>query len=533
MTKDITFNPITLQRLQQGVNTIANAVKTTLGPKGRNVVIQNPYGTPHITKDGVTVAKQINLKDPIEDLAAEIMKQAASKTVSTCGDGTTTSIVLAQAIFNEGFKYIQMGMISPIDLKKGLEKELHRVLEYITTKASKIDDPAQLEQIATVSANNDNEIGKLIAEAFLSVGEEGIVMTEDSRSTSTYVEVTKGAKFERGFISPYFINKPEKMKCELEDCLILFYDKKIRAASDIVPVVSIAAKERKPLLIIAEEVEAQALSMLLVNKMQGNLQLCAVKAPNFGDTRTKILEDLAILTNGVVITESTGKTLAQVTLSDLGKAEKVVISRTDTTIVNHSSNEEAIKKRINEIKAEIEVSESSDYDQLKGKQRIAMLAGKVAMLHIGASTEIELKEKKDRVDDAVQATSAALKAGVVPGGGTVYYNASNALGKVSIAKSVMDIALQSPLKTICENAGVSPEVIMNQITDDLGYNAHTDSMENLYKGGIIDPALVLMAALENAVSVAVMLLLTSTAITIVPEDSSNQESHDMGGMYDI
>ncbi len=448
-------------------------------------------------------------------------------------DGTTTATVLAQALFNEGYKYIQLGMISPIELKKGLEKELNRVLDYIKSKASRIESEDQLQQIATISANNDSEIGTLIAEAFIAVGEEGIVMAEESKSTSTFVEITQGAKFDRGFISPYFINNPQKMKCELENCYILFYDKKIRAASDIVPILSLVVDsgKRKPLLVIAEEIEAQALSILLLNKMNAGLQLCAVKAPGFGERRTKILEDLAILTGGKVITENTGKTLSQVTLSDLGQAEKVIVSRGDTVIVNHKANKDAVRNRIEEIKAEMEASES-DYDSLKSKERIAMLAGKVAMLYIGASTEIELKEKKDRVDDAVQATSAALKEGIVPGGGTTYYNACSSIGAESIARQVMNKALESPIRTICENAGVSPEVIMNQITDNIGYNAHTDSMENLTLNGVIDPALVLKAALENATSVASMLLLTSTAITIVPEDSPS-EAPEVPGIYDI
>ena len=539
MNKEITFNPEALEKLKQGVNTLANAVKVTLGPKGRNVVIQPPYGNPHITKDGVTVAKQVDLKDPVENLAAQILKQAATKTVATCGDGTTTATVLAQAIFNEGYKYIQMGMINPIDLKKGLEKELTKVIEYINTKAQKIDSPEQLEQIATISANNDNEIGKLIAEAFIAVGEEGIVMAEESKSTNTSVEITKGAKFDRGFISPYFINNPTKMSCELDNPLILLYDKKIRAVQEIAPVLNIIAGQAKnrPLLVIAEEVEAQALGVLLVNKMRAGFQLCAVKAPGFGERRTKILEDLAVLTGGTVITENTGKTLNQVQLSDLGQADKIVVTKTDTLIVCDNVDKNKVQKRIDEIKAEIEHTES-DYDALKGKERIAMLAGKVAVLRIGAATEIELKEKKDRIDDAVQATQAALKLGVVPGGGSIFFDLSNILSnsltkEVTLATQVMNKALQAPFRTICENAGVNADVIAEKLYEGVGYDANNGNVENLSKIGIIDPALVLISAIESAVSVASMLLLTSTAITILPEEGPAMAPEMPEGMYDI
>lgn len=532
----MTFNPETLEKLKKGVDTIANAVKSTLGPRGRNVIIQNMYGSPQITKDGVTVAKQINLKDSIENLAAEVMKQAATRTVAQCGDGTSTAIVLAQAIFNEGYKYIQMGMISPIELRRGLEKELERVTSFINSKSEKISSPNQLEQIATISANNDEELGKLIAEAFIAAGEEGIVLAEDSKSTHTHVEVTQGAKFDRGYVAPAFISNFQKLTCELENPLILFYDKKLRAAQDIVPIVTMAAEARKPLLIIADEIESQALSILVINKLRAGLQLCAVRTPGFGERRGKMLEDLAILTGGTVISDKTGKTLSQVKLSDLGNAEKVIVGKADTTIIS-TANTEAVKKRIENIKSEIDMSESG-WDSQKSKERIAMLAGKVAILRIGAMTEIELKEKKDRVDDAIQATQAALKSGIVPGGGLVYFNASKELGTKlyvsSIAKSVMNKALLEPIKVICENAAESPEVVMNNIGGEIGFNANNYSYEDMKLVGIIDPTLVLTSALENAVSVANMLLSTSTAITVAESlPQMSPEMPDMGGMYDM
>lgn len=534
MNKQITFNPEALEKLQKGVNKIADAVKVTLGPKGRNVVIQNAYGTPHITKDGVTVAKQIDLEDPTENLAAQIIKQAATKTVDKCGDGTTTATILAQALFNEGYKYVQMGMISPIDLKKGLEQELYKALEYINGQSKKIDSSTQLEQIATISANNDTEIGKLIAEAFIAVGEEGIVVAEESKSTLTHVEISKGAKFERGFISPYFMNDPLKLVCELENPLILLYEGKIRAAQDIAPALTLAVQTKnRPLLVIADEVESQALGVLVLNKMRAGLSICAVKSPGYGDRRIKILEDLATLTGGKVISESMGKTLSQVQLSDLGQADRVIVSKTDTTIICENVNNKDVQDRINQIKAEIEHTDS-DYDALKGKERIAMLAGKAAVLKIGAVTEIELKEKKDRVDDAVQATQAALKSGIVPGGGYVYFNASKEQSNPthSIATEVMNKALQAPFRTICENAGVNPDVVIERLSEGKGYNAHSNSIENLMESGIIDPTLVLISALENAVSVASMLLLTSTAVTILPEEAP-QGMPEMPGMYDV
>lgn len=534
MTKEINFNPETLNKIQSGVNTIANAVKVTLGPRGRTVALETGYGSPHLTKDGVTVAESIFLKDAIENIAAQIMKQAATKTVNTTGDGTTTSVVLAQALFNEGYKYVQMGMISPIELRRGLEKKLEQVLAYIASKAERIESSEQLKQIATISANNDTQIGALIAEAFVQAGENGIVLAENSKSTSTHVEVTQGAKIDRGYVSPLFMTNPLKFTAELENPLILFYDKKLRAADDVIPVLKLAARSKKPLLVIAEEIEAQALNMLLINKVQAGLQLCAIKSPGFGERREKILEDLAILTGGVVISEKTGKILTDIQLSDLGSAEKIIISKDSTTIVASNANIDAVMKRIESIKAEIELSES-DYEIQKSKERIAALIGKVAVVRIGASTEIELKEKKDRVDDAIQATQAALKAGIVPGGGLVYLNASNEDTDSTITAMVMNTALKAPIKTICENAAISSDVVLDKIGGNIGFDANKGSYEDLAKMGIIDPALVLISALENAVSVANMLLSTSVAITVAKEDSSSMPPNygEPQGMYDM
>lgn len=519
MSKNITFSDTTRRKLKSGVDKIANAVKATLGPKGRNVVIQTTYGTPHITKDGVTVAKNIELKDPIENLAAQVIKQAAQKTVLQCGDATTTAIVLAQTIYNEGYKLIQAGVASPIDIKRSIEKVLPNVLSYIQDAGIKInDDLNKIKQVASISANNDEEIGDLISEAFSLVGEEGIVHVEESKSTDTYIEQTKGAQFDRGYISPYFINNPSKYNCELINPYIFIYDKKLRTSQDVIPIMQLATKQGRPLLIIAEEVEAQALSLLIVNKVQARLPFVAVKAPAFGERRIKMLEDIAILTKGQLISESSGKTLAQVTLADLGEAEKVIITKTDTTIIKGKGTVKAIQDRIEAIKAESETTES-EYEIQKNKERIAMLSGKVAILHIGAPTEIELKEKKDRIDDAIQATQAALKLGIVPGGGITFINASKQLDTSFIGAKILYTALEAPFRVICENADVPADIALSKCSTNIGYNALTNKHEDLVKSGVIDPVLALVYALTNAASVATTLLLTEVTITDEPVEA--------------
>lgn len=534
MSKNITFSTDSRQKIKTGVDTIANVVKVTLGPKGRNVIIEDSFGNPHITKDGVTVAKAVTCKDPVEDMAVKAMQQAAAKVLSDAGDGTTTVLVLAQAIYNEGYKLIEMGIASPIEIKRSLETLLPELLKQIKDKAISINGNKELlKQVATISANNDLSIGELIADAFELVGENGVVHAEKSKGISTYLDITDGAKFDRGYVSPYFINNTAKLSCELENPFILFYDKKIRAAQDIVPIMQLAAKQTRPLLVIAEEIEAQALSLLIVNKMQANFQVAAVKAPAFGDRRNKVLEDLAILTGGTLITESAGKTLQQVTIQDLGQADKVIITKSDTTIIQRKVDQVKISKRIDQIQEESRQTES-EYEIQKNLDRIAMLAGKVAIINIGAPTEIELKEKKDRIDDALQATQAALKAGIVPGGGKIYFDLAIQYREESIANTILTKALTSPLRTICANTEVIPELIMSYLVEhnNLGFNALTGEYEDLFKAGIIDPALVLISALQNAISIATTLLLTEATITEEPVENSQMQAPMMDeGMY--
>lgn len=522
----------TRQNLKEGVDIIANAVKATLGPKGRNVVIETMYGTPHITKDGVTVAKAIDLKAPVQNLAAQIIKQAAAKTVQQAGDGTTTAIVLAQAIYNEGYKLIQTGVTTPIELKRSIDKIVPSILQTLKEMSIPITgDSVKIQQVASISANNDEEIGKLIASAFEAVGEHGVVHVEEAKMTDTYVEMTQGAKIDRGYVSPYFITNPAKLTCELDNPLILLYDKKLRAAQDIVPALTLAAKQNRPLLVVAEEIESQALSLLIVNKMRG-IQVAAVRAPAFGERRGKVLEDLAILTGAELISESKGRSLDKVSNSDFGQAAKVIISRNDTTIIKGAGKPELITKRIQDIIAETEITESG-YEVEKNKERVAMLAGKAAVLYVGAATEIELKQKKDRVDDAIQATQAALKHGIVPGGGTVFLQISSELEAYNeVGHKVLANALKAPIVCICQNAEVVPGVVIFNILENgyKGYNANTNKYGDMIEEGIIDPTLVLIVALENAVSVATMLLLTEVTITNNPK-SVIQDNPSMEDQY--
>jgi chaperonin GroEL len=526
MIKNIEFNPSSLQKLQQGVNILANTVKVTLGPLGRNVLIEGMYSSPTITKDGVTVAKSISLKDQTENMAAEVLQQAASKVVTEVGDGTTTGLVLAQALFNEGYKYIQSGLISPIEFKRQVEKAKDEVITTVKEMSTPISSKEHLQDIASISANNDTILGNLIADAFEQAGSEGIVLTQDSKSTDTFLEFTKGAKIDRGFISPHFITDKKKLTCEFENPLILFYDKKLRAAKDILPIVTIAAKANRPLLVVAEEIESQALSVLLVNKIQAQLQLCAIKAPAFGERRTALLQDLALLTGATLFTENLGKSLEQCSITDLGTADKITVTKNSTVFVVTPKDQSAINTRIEEVKAELESTPPDhSYDLQKLKERIAMLAGKVAIINVGAYTDIELKEKKFRLDDAIQATQAALKAGFVPGGGTVFAEISKTMLNDSPGFIALKNTLKAPLQTLCENGNHSFGVVYNAININKGFDSKTSEFVNLIERGVIDPTLVLITALDAAVSVATALLLTAACITIDAQDLKSNETY--------
>ncbi|MFT4526600.1 MAG: chaperonin GroEL [Granulosicoccus sp.] len=527
MAKRIVFDIEARDQIKQGVDALANAVKVTLGPKGRNVVIDRKFGAPHVTKDGVTVAKEIELKDPVQNMGAQMLKEVASKTGDLAGDGTTTATVLAQAIVTGGLKNVAAGA-NPMDLKRGIDKAVASIVSEMKGFSQSVgDDHSKIEQVATISANNDHVIGKLIAEAMEKVGKEGVITVEEAKGTETTVEVVEGMQFDRGYQSPYFVTDAEKMEAVLESPFILIHDKKVSAMKDLLPILEKAAQSGKPLMIISEEVEGEALATLVVNKIRGSLKIAAVKAPGFGDRRKAMLEDIAILTGGTVISEEMGFKLEDADLSHLGTCEKIVIDKDNTTIVNGAGAQDAIKSRVNQIKAQIE-STTSDYDKEKLQERLAKLAGGVAVLYIGAPTEVEMKEKKDRVDDALHATRAAVEEGIVPGGGVAYIRSLKALEGLDavndderVGIDLVRRAIEEPLRQIVGNAGLEGSIIVQKVKegkDDYGYNARTDKYENLMAAGVIDPTKVSRIALENAASIAGMLLTTECVLVDEPEE---------------
>lgn len=527
MAKDIKFNLEARDGLKKGVDALANAVKVTLGPKGRNVVIDRKFGSPQVTKDGVSVAKEIELKDPLQNMGAQMLKEVASKTADIAGDGTTTATVLAQAIVTAGLKNVAAGA-NPIDLKRGIDKAVKATVEQLRTLSKEIgDDNNKIQQVASISANNDPEIGTLIAEAMKKVGKDGVITVEEAKGTDTTVEIVEGMQFDRGYLSPYFVTNTDKMEADLEDALILIYDKKISSMKDLLPVLEKVVQTGKPLVIISEEVEGEALATLVVNKIRGSLKIAAVKAPGFGDRRKEMLQDIAILTGGTVISEEQGRKLEDASLADLGKAEKITITKENTTLVNGAGEKEQIEARIKQIKAQIETT-TSDYDKEKLQERLAKLAGGVAVLYIGAASEVEMKEKKDRVDDALHATRAAVEEGIVPGGGTAFIRAIDGLEKLQGVNEDEDTgiqiirrALEEPLRQIVANAGLESSIIVQKVREgknDFGYNARTEVYENLIQSGVIDPTKVSRVALENAASVASMILTTECALIDLPEE---------------
>jgi len=539
MAKEITFDIESRDALKRGVDALANAVKVTLGPKGRNVVIGKSFGGPTITKDGVTVAKEIELEDAIENMGAQMVKEVASNTNDLAGDGTTTATVLAQAIITSGLKNVAAGA-NPMDVKRGIDKAVKVLIEDIKSQAKKVGNSYdKIEQIASISANNDNVIGSLIAEAMKKVKTEGVITVEEAKGTETHVEVVEGMQFDRGYLSPYFITDADKMEANMENPFILIYDKKISAMKDLLPILEQTAKAGRPLVIIAEDVDGEALSTLVVNKIRGALKVSAVKAPGFGDRRKAMLEDIAILTNGTVVSEERGFKLESTTLEMLGSAEKITIDKDNTTLVNGAGDSNTIKARVNQIKAQIE-STSSDYDKEKLQERLAKLAGGVAVLYVGAPTEVEMKEKKDRVDDALAATRAAVEEGIVPGGGVAIVRATDKLAKLKgdnddeqTGVNIITRAAEEPLRQIVENAGLEGSVIVAKVREgknDFGFNAKTEVYENLYKAGVIDPAKVVRVALENAASVAGMLLTTECVIAEIKEDTPAMPPMGGGGM---
>lgn len=529
MAKNITFNIEARDALKRGVDTLANAVKVTLGPKGRNVIIDKKFGSPSITKDGVTVAKEIELKDPIENMGAQMLKEVASKTADVAGDGTTTATVLAQAIVTAGLKNVAAGA-NPMDLKRGIDKAVDKVVEGLNKMSKKVgDDNKKIEQVASISANNDNEIGKLIADAMAKVKKEGVITVEEAKGTETHVEVVEGMQFDRGYISPYFVTNADKMETVLENPHILIYDKKISNMKELLPILEKQVQTGSPLLIISEDLDGEALATLVVNKIRGSLKVAAVKAPGFGDRRKAMMEDIAILTGGTLISEERGFKLENADLSYLGKAEKITIDKDNTTIVNGAGKKADITARVNQIKAQIE-STTSDYDKEKLQERLAKLAGGVAVLYVGAATEVEMKEKKDRVDDALHATRAAVEEGIVPGGGVAYIRAIASLEKLTgdnddetTGVAIVKRALEEPLRQIVANAGGEGSIVVQKVRDgkdDFGYNARTEVYENLFAAGVIDPTKVARVALENAASVAGMLLTTECVLADIKEDKA-------------
>ncbi len=543
MSKIIFFDIEARNRMKKGVDTLANAVKVTLGPKGRNVVIEKKFGAPQVTKDGVTVAKEIELEDPIENMGAQMVKEVASKTAEIAGDGTTTATVLAQSIIGEGLKMVAAGA-NPMDLKRGIDKAVSLIVENLRSQSQSVgNDAKKIQQVATISANNDEAIGKLIAEAFVKVGKEGVITVEEAKGTDTTVDIVEGMQFDRGYISPYFVTNSEKMSVELQNPFILIFDKKISMMKDILHILEKVAQSGRPLLIIAEDLEGEALATLVVNKLRGTLKVAAVKAPGFGDRRKEMLTDIAILTAGTVVSEELGHKLEGVELTTLGQAASVTIDKDNTTIVGGKGAKKDITARVNQIKSQVE-NTTSDYDKEKLQERLAKLAGGVAVLYVGATTEVEMKEKKDRMDDALHATRAAVEEGIVPGGGVAYIRALSSLdakvkGQIADETTGMAIvrrAIEEPLRIITANAGVDGSIVVEAIKNgkgDYGYNARTEQYEaSMFKAGIIDPTKVARVALENAASIAGMLLTTECVIADKPKDEA-PHSHgapDMGGM---
>lgn len=541
MAKEIKFDIKAREELKKGVDELANAVKVTLGPKGRNVIVDKKFGAPHITKDGVTVAKAVELEDEFQNMGAQLVKEVASKTGDDAGDGTTTATVLAQAIINVGLKNVAAGA-NPIDLKRGIDKAVAKVVEGIKAQAQEVDDDlAKIENVARVSANNDAEIGKLIADAMGKVKKEGVITIEEAKGTDTTVKVVEGMQFDRGYISPYFVTNTEKMECEMDNPYILLYDKKISALKDMLPVLEAVAQSGRPLLIIAEDVDSEALATLVVNRLRGSLKICAVKAPGFGDRRKEMLEDIAILTHGVVISEDKGLKLDMATVDELGSAEKVTVDKENTTIVNGNGDKDLIAERVAQIKAQIEKT-TSDYDREKLQERLAKLAGGVAVLYVGAPSEVEMKEKKDRVDDALSATRAAVAEGIVPGGGVAYMRCVAALENFhgdnddeNTGIQIVKRTIEEPLRQIVANAGLEGAIIVQNVKDgkgDYGYNARSGKYENFFESGVIDPAKVTRVALENAASIAGMFLTTECVIAEKKEENPApaMPAGGMGGM---
>jgi chaperonin GroEL len=539
MAKEISFDIEARDGLKKGVDALANAVKVTLGPKGRNVIISKSFGAPHVTKDGVTVAKEIELSDALENMGAQMVKEVASKTNDLAGDGTTTATVLAQAIVKEGLKNVAAGA-NPMDLKRGIDKAVEAIVEHLGKQATVVGDNSEkIKQVASISANNDQTIGELIATAFEKVGKEGVITVEEAKGTDTYVDVVEGLQFDRGYLSPYFVTDSDKMIADLENPYILLFDKKISSMKDLLPVLEPVAQSGKPLLIIAEDVDGEALATLVVNKLRGSLKIAAVKAPGFGDRRKAMLEDIAILTNGTVVAEERGFTLENVTIDMLGTCERVSIDKDNTTIVNGSGDKENINARVNQIKAQIE-STTSDYDREKLQERLAKLAGGVAVLYVGAASEVEMKEKKDRVDDALHATRAAVEEGIVAGGGVALVRAKSALDQVNAENpdeatgvQIVARAIEAPLRTIVENAGGEGSVVVSKVYEgkgDFGYDAKSETYTNMLEAGIIDPKKVTRVALENAASVSGMILTTECALTDIKEESAPAVPPMGGGM---
>ncbi|HIP26102.1 MAG TPA: chaperonin GroEL [Flavobacteriaceae bacterium] len=527
MAKDIKFDIEARDGLKRGVDALANAVKVTLGPKGRNVVIGKSFGSPHITKDGVTVAKEIELENPLENMGAQMVKEVASKTNDLAGDGTTTATVLAQAIVKEGLKNVAAGA-NPLDLKRGIDKATAVIVKELHKQSQTVEKGDKIRQVATISANNDKSVGDLIAKAFDKVGKEGVITIEEAKGMETYVDIVEGMQFDRGYLSPYFVTDSEKMKTDLENPFILLYDKKISTMSDILPILEPVAKSGRPLLIIAEDIDGEALATLVVNKLRGALKIAAVKAPGFGDRRKAMLEDIAILTGGTVISEDRGFSLENTTIDMLGSCERVEIDKDNTTIVNGVGDKTNIKGRIGQIKSQIGTT-TSDYDKEKLQERLAKLAGGVAVLYVGAASEVEMKEKKDRVDDALHATRAAVEEGIVAGGGVALVRAKAVLEKITTDNldeltgvQIVAKAIEAPLKTIVENAGSEGSVVVNKVLEgkkDFGFNAKTGEYVSMFKAGIIDPTKVTRVALENAASVAGMILTTECALVDIKEDT--------------
>ncbi len=542
MAKELKFNIEAREQLKKGVDELANAVKVTLGPKGRNVIIEKKFGAPHITKDGVSVAKEIELADAFQNTGAQLVKSVASKTGDDAGDGTTTATVLAQSIVATGLKNVAAGA-NPMDLKRGIDKAVAKVVEHIKAQSEQVgDNYDKIEQVATVSANNDQEIGKLIADAMKKVSKDGVITIEEAKGRETTIGVVEGMQFDRGYLSPYFVTNTEKMECEMENPLILIYDKKISNLQEFLPILNPAAQTGRPILVIAEDVESEALTTLVVNRLRAQLKICAVKAPGFGDRRKAMLEDIAVLTGGVVISEEKGLKLEQATIEMLGSAEKVTITKDNTTIVGGKGDKQNIQDRVNQIKNEIK-SSTSDYDKEKLQERLAKLSGGVAVLYVGAASEVEMKEKKDRVDDALCATRAAIEEGIVPGGGVALIRSIESLENLegdnadeTTGINIVKRAIEEPLRQIVENAGLEGSVVVEKVRNqkgDFGYNARKDTYENLRESGIIDPAKVCRVALENAASIAGMFLTTECVICDAKEDKPEMPmggAPGMGGM---